>query len=131
MEIKKTTDELIREFGFNISRTIPEVLRGKLMPQHAIWSLIDDCNTIILVLITGRILSDKAIVRIIERFDGVSEEISLYLTPEDQIRIGLYWVSVLDYMKIRCLDEDQFECCSNIKKFRDYYFSITPEDLDD
>ena len=131
MEIKKTTDELIKEFGFNISKTVPEVLRGKLMPQHAVWDLLDDCNTIILILITGRVLSDKAIVKIIERFDGVSEEISLYLTPEDQIRIGLYWVSVLDYMKHRCLDEDQFECCSNIKKFRDYYFSITPEDLDD
>lgn len=131
MEIKKTTDELIREFGFNISRTIPEVLKGKLMPNHAVWNLIDDCNTIILILITKRILSDKAIVKIIERFDNVSEEISLYLTPEDQIRVGLYWVSVLDYMKERCLEEDQFECCSNIKKFRDYYFSITPEDLDD
>ena len=131
MEVKKTTNELVKEFGFNISRTIPEALRGKLMPQHAIWSLIDDCNTIILVLITKRILSDKAIVRIIERFDEVSEEISLYLTPDDQIRIGLYWISVLDYMKMRCLDEDQFECCSNIKKFRDYYFSLPPENTND
>ena len=131
MEVKKTTNELVKEFGFNISRTIPEALRGKLMPQHAIWSLIDDCNTIILVLITKRILSDKAIVRIIERFDEVSEEISLYLTPDDQIRIGLYWISVLDYMKMRCLDEDQFECCSNIKKFRDYYFSMPPENSND
>jgi hypothetical protein len=107
------------------------VLRGKFGPEHAIWCLLEDCNTIILVLITNRILSDKAIIKIMERFDEVSEEISLYLSPEDQIRIGLYWVSVLDFMKQRCLDEDQFECCSNIKKLRDYYFSITPEDLDD
>ena len=123
MEIKKTTNKLIKEFGFNISKTVPEVLRGKLMPEHAIWSLIDDCNTIILILITGRILSERAIVRIMQRFDSVAEEMALYLTPEDQIRIGLYWISVLDYMKMRCLEEDQFECCSNIKKFRDYYFS--------
>ena len=123
MEIKKTTNELIKEFGFNISKTVPEVLRGKLMPEHAIWSLIDDCNTIILILIKGRILIEKAIVRIMQRVDSVAEEMALYLTPEDQIRIGLYWISVLDYMKMRCLEEDQFECCSNIKKFRDYYFS--------
>ena len=68
MEIKKTTNKLIKEFGFNISKTVPEVLRGKLMPEHAIWSLIDDCNTIILILITGRILSERAIVRIMQRF---------------------------------------------------------------
>ena len=128
MEIKKTTGELIKEFGFNISKTIPEVIRGKLMPQHAIWSLIDDCNTIILVLITGRILSERAIVRIMQRFDVIAEEMALYLTPEDQIRIGLYWIGVLDYMKMRCLEEDQFECCSNIKKFRDYYFSSSEND---
>ena len=128
MKIKKTTGELIKEFGFNISKTIPEVIRGKLMPQHAIWSLIDDCNTIILVLITGRILSERAIVRIMQRFDVIAEEMALYLTPEDQIRIGLYWIGVLDYMKERCLEEDQFECCSNIKKFRDYYFSSSEND---
>jgi hypothetical protein len=131
MEIKKTTGELIKEFGFNISKTIPEVIRGKLMPQHAIWSLIDDCNTIILILITGRILSERAIVRIMQRFDVIAEEMALYLTPEDQIRIGLYWIGVLDYMKERCLEEDQFECCSNIKKFRDYYFSLPPENSND
>ena len=131
MDKKKTTSILYKEFGFNLSRTAPDALRGKFATEHALWDLMDDCNTILLVLITDRILTDVAIIKIIERFNEFAEEISHYLNAEEQIRLGIYWISVLDWMKKRCLEEDQFECCSNIKKFGDYYFSITPEDLDD
>jgi hypothetical protein len=34
-------------------------------------------------------------------------------------------------MKRRCLEEEQFEACSNIKKFSDLYFIVTPRDIDD
>ena len=131
MDKKKTTDELIREFGFNLSRTVPDMLRGKFATEHVLYDLMDDCNTIILVLITQRILTDKAIIKIIERFNSIAEEMAHYLDAESQIRLGVYWISILDWLTKRCLEEDQFECCSNIKKFGDYYFSITPEDLDD
>lgn len=131
MDKKMTTNALIKEVGFNLSRQAPDILRGKFATEHALWNLFDDCNTIILVLITERILTDAAIIRIIERFNEFAEEISYYLGSEEQIRLGIYWISVLDMIKRRCLEEEQFEACSNIKKFGDYYFSITPEDLDD
>lgn len=121
MDDKKTTDQLIREFGYNLSSKSPNIL--KYVPVDSlVWEFIDDCNTIVLVLITKRILKNKSIEAIVEKFDECINIIIYYLEPTDQIRLGIHWVGVLDYMNQRCLEEDQFEACSNIKKFKDKWF---------
>lgn len=125
---KKNIGQVRGEISLRLARTAPEALRGKFDSHHAVWPLIEDCDTILLVLITDRVLKQKSIATIISKFDDIICEICLYLDSETQIRLAIYWMSVLNIMKARCLEEDQFEACSNIKKFIDTYFTVANDD---
>jgi hypothetical protein len=133
MKDKKTIKELIVEFifEFETGSNLPQSLRGKIPLQHIAWEFIEDCNALILCLITDRLLKEKSIERIIKTFDECVEVVCEYVDKTEQIKLAMYWMSVINYMKVRCLEEEQFEACSNIKKFSDLYFIITPKDIDE
>lgn len=128
---RKNIGQVRGEISLRLARTAPEALRGRFSPNHAVWLLIQDCDAVLLILITDRVLKQKSIDAIIEKFDDIITEICLYLDGETQIRLAIYWMSVLNIMKARCLEEDQFEACSNIKKFMDTYFIVTKNDDDE
>jgi hypothetical protein len=121
---KKSIKELIVEFIFHLERgsNLPDELRGKIPLQHIIWELIEDCNGLILCLITNKFLRNSTIERIIKSFNDFCELISYYLTPEDQVKLAVYWMKAIQTIKSRCLEEEQFEACANIKKFSDLYY---------
>ena len=130
MKDKKITKELIVEFIFMFEKT-PDFLRGKLPLQHLAWELIEDCNAILLCLVTDRLLKKDSIQRLINSFDEFVDAVCFYLNREEQIKMAIYWMSIINHMKLRCLEEEQFEACSNIKKFSDLYFIVTPKDIDE
>jgi hypothetical protein len=132
MVVKKNIGQVRGDISLRLARTAPEVLRGKFAPQHAIWALLQDCDAVLLILITDRILKEKSILSIIEKFDEIICEMCIYLDSETQIRLAIYWMTILNMIKSMCLEEDQFEACSNIKKFMDIYFTIAenPDDED-
>ena len=125
-EQKMSVNELFIEFVFNFEsgKNIPPMFRGKMTLEHVAWEFISDCNTLILLLVTNKVLTDKAITKIIEKFDICVEELCKYVNKAEQIRLGMYWVAMLRFMNKRCLEEEQFESCSNIKKFSDLYFMV-------
>lgn len=131
--VKKSIKELIIEFifVFETGSNLPPSLRGKLPLQHIAWELIEDCNAMLLCLITDKLLNKGSIERIITCFDECIEAACFYLDREEQIRFAMYWMSIISHMKERCLEEEQFEACSNIKKFSDLYFTITPKDINE
>lgn len=128
--VKKSTKELIIEFIFifETGSNLPQPLRGQLPLQHIVWELIEDCNALLLCLITDDLLKKSAIERIIKSFDECVDVVCYYINKEEQIRLAMYWMSIINHMKSRCLEEEQFEACSNIKKFSDLYFIITQND---
>lgn len=128
---KKTISEVKKEIGFKLSRTAPEALRGMLPPQHLVWELLNDCDTVLLVLITDRILKQSSINTIVQKFDELIDIICDYLDSETQIRLALYWMLMINTMKGICLEEEQFESCSNLKKFADTYFIIAQNTTED
>ena len=131
--IKKSIKELIIEFIFVFEKgsNLPNDLRGKLPLRHIAWELIEDCNAILLCLVTDKLLNKDSIERIINSFDECIEAVCYYLSREEQIRLAIYWISAVGHMKKRCLEEEQFEACSNIKKFSDLYFIVAPKDIDE
>ena len=91
----------------------------------------EECNDLTLWLITDTILKPGKIKEIITRFDVCIDIICDYLDTTDQIILSIYWMSILNAMKEKCEVEDQFEACSNIKRFTEEYFLVIPENDDD
>ncbi len=131
MEIKKSIFEVRNDIIFELAKKAPDVLRGKFALDHLIWGVMEECNDLTLWLITDKILKAKNITEIIIRFDACIDIICDYLNSTEQIVLAIYWMSILKAMKEKCEVEDQFEACSNIKRFMEEYFIITPEDDDE
>lgn len=130
---KKSIKELIVEFifVFETGSNLPPNLRGQIPLQHIAWEFIEDCNALLLCLITDKVLKKSSIERIINSFDECVEVVCEYLEREQQIKMAMYWMSIIKHMNERCLEEEKFEACSNIKKFSDLYFIITPKNIDE
>lgn len=129
MESKKRIHEVRNDIIFQLARTTPDVLRGRFPLEHLVWEMMEECNTLIVCLVTDQILKEETIMEVIMRFDILIDVVCDYLDGESQIRLAIYWMSIVNAMKSRCEEEDQFEACSNIKTFIDEYFiSIENDD---
>jgi hypothetical protein len=131
MEINKSIDEIRLEFHKKTSK-LPDWIVGKYELHHKIWSLMDAANSVILILLTDKVLKEKSIIKIIEKFDEIIEEIyHSGISNQIQIKMAIYWLELVGYMRDRCLQEQQFESCSNLKRFSDLYLTPLPEDNDE
>ena len=131
MDINKSIDEIRLEFHKRTSK-LPDWIVGRYELHHKVWNLMGEANSIILMLLTDKVLKDKSIVKIIEKFDDIIEEIyHSGISNQIQIKMAIYWLDLVGYMRERCLQEQQFESCSNLKRFSDLYLTPLPEDNDD
>ena len=127
MKIGKSIEEMRREY-YDITSKLPEWIIGRYELHHQVWNLMDEANTIISILLTERILKEKSILKIIEKFDEVIDLISQSgISNQIQIKMAIYWLDLVNYMRERCLEEQQYECCSNLKKFSDLYLVPLPD----
>lgn len=119
-----TIDELFLEFvfAFENSSLLPKELKSKLGTNAELWQYINDCNFTILKLLVRKVMKKEKIDLIVEEFDEKVSHVCQYITKKDQIRLAMYWLHNVRTMNERCLQEDQFEACANIKKFTDLYF---------
>jgi hypothetical protein len=127
METGKSIEEIRKEY-YETTSKLPEWIIGRYELHHQVWNLIDEANTIISILLTDRVLRDKSIIKIIERFDATIDLISRTgISNQIQIKMAIYWLDLVNNMRTRCLEEQQYECCSNLKKFSDLYLIPLPE----
>lgn len=127
MKTGKSIDEIRSEF-YEATSKLPEWIVGRYELHHGVWNLMDEANTILSILLTDRILKDKSVFKIIEKFDEVIDLISKSgISNQIQIKMAIYWLELVNHMRVRCLEEEQFECCSNLKKFSDLYLTPLPE----
>ena len=129
-EKKKNINQVRTDIIFQLARTAPDALRGKFSLEHLVWEMMEECNNLIVCLVTDKILKEETIEEVIMRFDVLIDVICDYIDGETQIRLAIYWMSVINSMKSRCEEEDQFEACSNLKRFIDEYFISTQNDED-
>ncbi len=88
----------------------------------------DEANSVILILLTDKVLKEKSILKIIEKFDEIIDNIyHSGISNQIQIKMAIYWLELVGYMRQRCLEEQQFESCSNLKQFSDLYLTPLPE----
>lgn len=125
MEMTLTINELRSEFKDEMAQ-LPDWIVGSLPLHHLIWQTMDILNEILLELIVNKVLTIRTITKIINDFE---ENITLIIdnVKEDiQVRIAIYYTTMVDYLEFRTLEEEQYEACSNLKKFSDYYFKNSP-----
>jgi hypothetical protein len=125
MQTTLTINELRLEFKSEMSR-LPDWMTGTLPLHHLIWQTMDILNETLLQLIVNKVLTTRTINKIINDFE---ESITLIIdnVKEDmQIKVAIYYTSMVDYLEFRTLEEEQYEACSNLKKFSDYYFKNSP-----
>lgn len=119
-----TIDELFIEFVFLFenSELLPKALKKQLGLKNELWELIHDCNITLLKLLKRKVMKEKEVADVVEEFDFRVSVLCSYIDKKSQIRLAMYWLSAVRTMNERCLEEEQFEACSNIKKFSDLYF---------
>jgi hypothetical protein len=125
MDVTMTIEELRNEFKSQMSRLPPWII-GSLPLHHIIWQTMDILNEILLSMIVKRILTQKAIDKIIQNFDDTISLIIDNVSDDIQLRISIYYTSMVEFLERRTLEEEQYESCSNLKKFSDHYFKNIP-----
>ncbi len=118
-------NELRDEFRNEMAK-LPPWLIGSLSLHHMIWQAMDILNETLLQLVIDKVLSQRKINKIISEFDDIICSVVSNVKEELQIRIAIYYTSMVEYLESRTLQEEQYEACSNLKKFSDYYFKNTP-----
>ena len=119
-----TINELRREFREEMTKLPPWII-GSVSLHHMIWQHMDILNEILLQLVVDKVLSTRTINRIIADFDDTISAIVDNVKEDFQIRIAIYYTSMVEYLESRTLKEERYEACSNLKKFSDHYFKNT------
>lgn len=125
MKTTLTINELRVEFRNEMSK-LPKWLIGTLPLHHVIWQTMDILNEMLLQLIVKKILTQRSLDKIITEFEDNITHIIDNVKEDFHINIAIYYTSLVEYLEERSLEEEQYEACSNLKKFSDYYFKNTP-----
>ena len=101
---------------------LPDWIDNKSPKHKKVWNLIESCHDALFLLIVNVILTDKSIYKIIDLFDEYIENMCLLMDNELQILTNLYFLSVLEYMILICLENEEYEAANNLKIFKNIYF---------
>lgn len=119
IDLVQTRTDLIKEF-----RRIPDWLETTSTTDYQIWNIMFKCNLIIMDLVSPRIKQQKTINNMVNEFMHNLHQILPYMGEVKQIRLAIYYSQLLELTGMKCLEDEQYEACSNIKKFGDVYFKI-------
>lgn len=122
MELKKSTIE-VRKQIYHEMTYLPKWINTTSSLHFEVWNLMGECNDLLLVLITDRIINDKNITTLVIKFDDIITSVLDVLIDDDRIKLCVYFTAMMDMIKDMCLEEERYEACSNIQKFYDNYFT--------
>ena len=103
-------------------RYLPEWIDTKSPTHKQVWHTIEYCHETLFIFIVNIILSEKAIVKITSKFDKHIEEICELVDGELQVLLHIYFMSVVEYMILVCLENEEYEAATNLRNFNDLYF---------
>jgi hypothetical protein len=119
INLVQTRTDLIKDF-----RRIPDWIETTSNIDYQIWNVMFKCNLIIMDLITSSIKRQKTINNMVNEFMLNLQYILPSMSEVKQIRLAIYYATLLETAGTKCLDDEQYEACQNIKSFGDVYFKI-------
>lgn len=121
---------LRKEIDENL-RHIPEWIDTKSVLHKRVWDTIEYCHEVLFILITDKILSEKSIIRITDKFEEYILEIVDVIEPQLHIILMAYFISVLEYLLWICLENEEYEAATNVRNFNDLYFQQNISDVNE
>jgi len=112
-------------------RYLPDWIDTKSPKHKQVWHSIEYCHETLFVFIVNIILSDKAIMKITSKFDEHIEDICELVDGELQILLNIYFLSVVEYMILVCLEHEEYEAATNLRNFNDLYFQQNISDMNE
>lgn len=103
-----------------MSEYIPEFIDTKCEVSHRIWDVVSKCNSLLISLLTDKILSESTVIKITEIF---SEKLDNDLIDDEMYNnICVYYYGLIVYIEDMAMSLEEYEILNNIKIFRDVYF---------
>jgi hypothetical protein len=112
-------------------RYLPDWIDTKSPKHKQVWHSIEYCHETLFIFIVNIILSDKAIMKITSKFDEHIEDICELVDSELQILLNIYFLSVVEYMILVCLEHEEYEAATNLRNFNDLYFQQNISDMNE
>lgn len=103
-------------------RYLPDWIDTKSPKHKKVWHSIEYCHETLFIFIVDIILSKKAIEKITSKFDEYIEEICELVDGELQMLLNIYFISVVEYMILVCLENEEYEAATNLRNFNELYF---------
>lgn len=123
---KDSIHHLRLEFQKMFSK-IPNFISSTDSFHLVLWQAMLQCNDVIMDLIIEKNLSNRKIATIINEFHDLIEAIIDNSPAHIHLHISAYYVVILEKIIMRCLEEEHYEVCFNVKRFSDFYFNnISP-----
>jgi hypothetical protein len=121
----------IREEIDSRLRYLPDWIDTKSPKHKQVWHSIEYCHETLFIFIVNRILSDNAIEKITIRFNEHIEDICQLVDGELQVLLHIYFLSVVEYMILVCLEHEEYEAATNLRNFNDLYFQQNIRDMNE
>jgi hypothetical protein len=121
----------IREEIDSRLKYLPDWIDTKSPKHKQVWHTIEHCHETLFIFIVNRILSDNAIEKITIRFNEHIEDICQLVDGELQVLLHIYFLSVIEYMILVCLEHEEYEAATNLRNFNDLYFQQNIRDMNE
>jgi hypothetical protein len=121
----------IREEIDSRLKYLPDWIDTKSPKHKQVWHSIEYCHETLFIFIVNRILSDNAIEKITIRFNEHIEDICQLVDGELQVLLHIYFLSVIEYMILVCLEHEEYEAATNLRNFNDLYFQQNIRDMNE
>lgn len=123
MDIKS----LRKEFNKLTSR-IPDFIDTKSPFHKILWAQMDDANDILLTLLVNKVLSDRVINGLADRFEDAAEKLLDGCDDHLIINLSNYYINLHQWLLETTVEWELFEASSNLHRFHnisreegDYY----------
>lgn len=116
------------KFKIGISKRLiklPDFIQQRNYLDVILWQQLLELNNIIVKLITNQVLTQRQIKRILIEFDKTIEYIVETTPGKYHLLIFAYYQNLIDELINYSLEVEQYEVCSNLKKFQDLYLNNT------
>lgn len=109
-------------------KLIPAFIDATSNVDYGVWNVMFKCNMILFSLVSKRVRSERIIDGLVTEFMVEITQVIPVISEYKQIRLAIYYTELLNTIGSICLIDEQYEACSNIKKFGDIYFKINSLD---
>lgn len=99
---------------------IPSFIDTRNHTDYYVWNKMLYIADVLLQLVSNKIIRHNKIVDIVKQFDNELDEI--IIEGKKYINITLYYIKLLEYILDKSIEEELYECSTNVRNFMDVCF---------